>query len=341
MTRVRFILTALAIAGLTPGAAAQGPADYTRIVGVYKSGAAAEAVDALLHWSHGDVDQDVHAGLAALSGDDKIAAAMLHTEAANVLAASQPSLADFHATTAGKLLEAAGADSTVRERAQTFARQWRYFMIGLYTAAGRPRDAAYHARIGVQDFPRDPMMYVASGAIAEWQSQSAGDIRRDRPLNAGLQQRIETVLRTAVASDLKALAIDSHLALAHLHIGWIRLYLHDDDRARPELEAALADAANDTTRYLAHLFLGGLAERKRPDDARREYEAAVAVGPAYQSGYVALSRVEDALGHHERARALAIACAQMQKYGDDPWWDFRLKFDREALKRLRADAMHR
>jgi len=328
MRRIRFILTALAIAGLTSGTAAQGTADYTRIVRLYQSGAAAEAVDALRRWSRNDVENAVHAGQSVLSGDEKIAAVMLHTGAADVLLRAQPSLADFHATTAGKLLEAALADSTVSQRAQNFAREWRYFMIGLYTAAGRPRDAAYHARIALQDFPRDPMMYVASGAIAEWQSQFAGDIRRDRPQNARTQQLIESQLRIAVANDLKALGMDSHVALAHLHIGWIRLFLHDDDRARPELEAALADTDNDTTRYLAHLFLGGLAERKRPEDAKREYEAAVAVGPRYQSGYVALSRVEDTLGHHERARALALLCAQIQKYGDDPWWDFRLKFDR-------------
>jgi hypothetical protein len=341
MRRVRFVLTALAIAGLTSGADAQGTADYTRIVRHYQSGAVAESIDALLRWSRGDVDNAVHAGITTLSGDEKIAAAMLHTEAANVLVTTQPSLADFHVTAAARLLDAAGADSAVRERARNVAREWRYFLVGLYTAAGRPRDAAYHARIALQDFPRDPLMYVASGGIAEWQSQFAGDIRRDRPVNVGIQQRVESQLRIAVSGYLKALTIDSHVALAHLHIGWIRLFLHDDDRARPELEAALADANDDTTRYLAHLFLGGLAERKRPDDARREYEAAVAVGPRYQSGYVALSRVEDTLGHHEHARALALLCAQLQKYGDDPWWDYRLKFDREALKRLRADAMHR
>ena len=118
----------------------------------------------------------------------------------------------------------------------------------------------------------------------------------------------------------------------------MRFFL-EDKRAKTDLEAALADATDDTIRYLAHLFLGGLAERERRlAEARREYEDARAVGPGFQTPYVALTRIEAALGHDALAREQAITAVQLMKTDDDPWWDFRIGFDRESLRWLRAEA---
>jgi hypothetical protein len=85
------------------------------------------------------------------------------------------------------------------------------------------------------------------------------------------------------------------------------------------------------------MFLGGLAEREnRLVDALREYEHARTAGPDFQTPYVALSRVEQALGHDGRARQLALAGLQLEKIAaDDPWWDHRIGFDRESLYWLR------
>src|SRR5262245_10293945 len=91
----------------------------------------------------------------------------------------------------------------------------------------------------------------------------------------------------------------------------------------PALEAAVVDAPGDRVRYLAHLMLGGVAERdRRLEDARREYETALAAGPGFQSGYLALSRIEEAMGNSARARDLATQSAQLNKDDHDPWWDF-------------------
>jgi tetratricopeptide (TPR) repeat protein len=160
----------------------------------------------------------------------------------------------------------------------------------------------------------------------------------DLPINSRERTRIETLARRAVADYQRALSVDNHLALAHLHIGWLHLIL-GDNRAGSELEAAAADAATSRTRYLAHLFLGAFAERgKRLEDARREYAEALAAGPEFQSAFMALSRAEEALGNSRRARDLAEQCAQLRKVDADPWWDFMASFDREALEELRQEA---
>jgi hypothetical protein len=86
-------------------------------------------------------------------------------------------------------------------------------------------------------------------------------------------------------------------------------------------------------------LLGGIAEREhRLPDARREYEAVRSLGAGYQTPYTALSRVEEAIGHADRARELAMVGLQLKKAEDDPWWDLRIGFDRESLKWLRAEA---
>ena len=112
-----------------------------------------------------------------------------------------------------------------------------------------------------------------------------------------------------------------------------------DSRAPADLEAALAQATDEGTRYLAHLFLGAVAEqRKDLEGARREFEAARAVAP-YQSSFVALGRIEETLGHGDRARQIAAEYAQLTVKLEDPWWDYRLGgFITGALTWLRQEA---
>jgi hypothetical protein len=145
-------------------------------------------------------------------------------------------------------------------------------------------------------------------------------------------------LKTATNDYLRALSIDSHNAEAHLHLGWVRLVL-GDGRVKSELAAAIVDAEDDTVRYLAHMLLGGLAEYENNlTDALQEYELARTAGPDFQTPFVALSLVEQSLGHDGRARELALAGLQLEKTAaDDPWWDHRIGFDRESLYWLRDE----
>ena len=148
-------------------------------------------------------------------------------------------------------------------------------------------------------------------------------------------------MKRAVADYQRALNIDSHLAAAHLHIGWIRLFLGDSS-ARRELEAA-AGSSTGRTRYLAHLFLGGLAECARSDWTRRaaNTKPRSPEGPGFQTAYLALSRIEEAAGDSRQAEDLAAQCARLKKDEPDPWWDHFAGFDRDALLDLRTEARGR
>jgi hypothetical protein len=49
--------------------------------------------------------------------------------------------------------------------------------------------------------------------------------------------------------------------MARLRLGWIHLLLRDK-RAAGDLSTVLQDATEDSIRYLAHLFLGAVAEQE-------------------------------------------------------------------------------
>jgi hypothetical protein len=324
---------------------AQGTADYATLVRMYIAGAGNDALTALVRWPHGDVSTAAKAAEATLPPRTRIAAAVLHTEAAVLLVDQKPFDAVFHVETARALLRSASQDAAERERLAVISRRWYYFVATVFTSATQMRQAEWYVRDGLLEFPREPALYLARGAIAErtmrlaWNRDlRARDLVRELPMMGRDRGRIEDLLKRATAEYLHALTLDPHYALAHLHIGWLRLLL-GDGRARPELQAAATDTSTTRVRYLAHLFLGGLAEREqRFAAAREEYEAALVAGRGFQTAYMALSRAEEAQGRSVRARELAEACAQLRKDEADPWWDFTAAFDRDALDDLRMEA---
>jgi hypothetical protein len=208
----------------------------------------------------------------------------------------------------------------------------------MYGSCDLPSEAVRYVKLGLLVFPEDPHLYTTGGILMEVRLRAIlADWRQGGDLTLNRRRNAEEVLKRAAMQFRHALSLASHDAEPRLHLGW-GLFFLGDKRAKAELDAALADAASDTTRYLAHLFLGGLAEREnRLPDAAREYESARTIGAGYQTPYVALSRIEEALGHGERARELALFALQLVKT-DDPWWDHRIGFDRESLTWLRTEA---
>src|SRR5262249_11408355 len=184
-------------------------------------------------------------------------------------------------------------------------------------------------------------LYFVRGTLIEMRIQTRWSFAGQRsglPDSPSQRQRLDEIAKGAVDAYERALTVNPHLAAAQLHIGWLRTFLGDRPRPRPALEAALADADSDTVRYLAHLFLGALDEDdNRFTDAKRELEAAFAIGAGYQAACVAVSRAEERDGQSARAREVAQQCLQLSAH-EDPWWDYRIKFDRDALYQLRADA---
>ena len=340
MRRWRLVLVIVIGTCVIARGRAQERFDYTQLVRLYANGLGNDAVNGLLRSSRAEIDAASKPAGSTVSARLRVAAAMLHTEAAIALVDRKPFDAAFHVDTAGIFLQSAARDPVEHERATSIRRRWFYFVARVFVSAGQMQAASWYIRDGLLEFPRDGALYFARGTIAERTIQVGGqpDLRLELPDVGRERSRIEDLVKRAADDYQRALNLDHALALAHLHLGWGRLYL-GDGRARSELEAAAADSATSRVRYLAHLFLGGLDERqKKLDDARREYEEALHIGPAYQTAYLALSRAEEAVGNTTRARNLALSCAQLAKTEQDPWWDFASGFDRDALTELRAEA---
>lgn len=319
---------------------AQNVSEYLAIAREYASGQGEDATKRLGAWSPADVEAAAIVAATTGSVRDLMAAAMLHTDLANAIIDAQPDVAEFHLRKARGFLTVASGRIGQRARLEPFVRRWFRLVASIYTSCERLQQALEHVQLGLTQFPQDPDLYVARGIIVEVSVRQSlvPDWRRGETLSGRRRQDVEAMLKWAAAQHLHALNVDSHNAEARLHLGWVRFFL-EDKRAKADLDAALADATNDTVRYLAHLFLGGLAEREnRLADAVREYESARALGAGHQTPYAALSRVEGVLGHSDRARELALAGVQLRKSDDDPWWDHRIGFDRESLFWLRAEA---
>jgi tetratricopeptide (TPR) repeat protein len=334
----------LAVTGLLvlfhASARAQSVDLYLALAREYAAGRGNDATARLALWGRPDLTAAAVAASLTASVHDLLAAAMLHTDVANAIIDTEPETARFHINIAQRALIVAGERIGQRDRLEPFIRRWFRFVASVYTSSELLKEASEHVQRGLDRFPEDAGLYVARGIIVEVNVRKnlVHDWRRHTVYSADNRASVEAAMKAAMNDYLRALSIDSHNAEAHLHLGWVRFVL-GDGREKGEFAAALADAENDTVRYLAHMFLGGLAVRENQlADALQEYELARAAGPDFQTPLVALSRVEQTLGHDSRARELALAALQLEKSSaDDPWWDHRIGFDRESLYWLRDE----
>jgi tetratricopeptide (TPR) repeat protein len=336
---VRFAVATTVLIGSATPLSAQTDGDYLRLIDRYVQDPDG-AVRTLASWTRKAIDNGVEAcfrtatastAAAGCSTARTLAAAMLHSDLATAIISSDPGAAAFHVRTARRLLD------RVQDR-PLFQQRWYEFIAMLYVSNGRFLDATAIANEGLAGYPRAANLYAARAAVAELRiafdrPNLRGEVIRDDRTNL----RVTRALEAAAADYRRALDLDPQFAAARLRIGWIHLLLQDR-RAPGELRTLIEQTTDRSVRYLAHLFLGAIAEReKRLADALREYQAARDAGPEYQTACVALSHVEDALGQSTRARATASACAALEQTDDDPW--SRLApFDPGTLDWLHAEA---
>jgi hypothetical protein len=340
MIRVATIAAAALLS--TTLARAQGLDPYVQLIDQYVSGNADAALgelarrprttvsNAVSHWT-----TDVR-----LRPELRAGAVMLHTDLACAVAASARGVSAFHFRMAQRLLSSMLDRHGDDVRAPGFAQQWYEFVVSVHLMEGQLSVAAYYAGLGLAAFPGNALLRVDNGIVFEMRAGL-----NDRNLNGvssakiTVNTKVAGMLRSAGGEYERALQLDPRSSVARLHRGWVRFLLHDD-RARADFDAVVADASEDSARYLAHLFLGSVAEREqRWSDALQEYDAAHEIGPAYQTPYLAMSGLEARLGHEVRARDLALQCAHLVQTGVDPWWTYHLgTVDLEALSRLRTAA---
>ena len=330
----RLIACALLLFLAQPHSGAQGPT-YDQIVDRYAEGDTAGAVMVLSTWAPAVVKSAANDRPRTMSAQRQRAAVMLHTEVAYALV-QRSAIADAsaHITSARRILSVMKAGLS-DARAQAFERRWYAFVASLFTAYTRFDDAELTVRDGLGLYPRDARLHVARGVIREM----SVTLFNPDPGSSIQLSRYARVLESASADFRRAIGYDDTLSAAYLHLGWVH-FVSGDDRAGADLESALARADDNDTRYVAQLFLGAFEEHhERLDAARLHYEAALGVGPNYQTAFVALSRLEEALGHHSRAQELARAYASLRNRQEDPWWNYRLGgFDQSSLDWLRHEA---
>jgi tetratricopeptide (TPR) repeat protein len=337
---IRVCVAALLLVGAASQGHAQDVEEYLALAREYAAGPGDDSAKRLSSWSLANVQ--ALAVKASLTGSlhDLMAAAMLQTDLANTIIDAQPDAADRHIAIARGLIDMIMARMTEHERVRAFSLRWMQLVVSIYTSCELLERAAEYVQHGLAMFPESPQLYVARGIIVEVgvRKKLIPDWRRGTVFSSENRPAVEEALRSAVNQYVRALTFDRHNAEAHLHLGWLRLFL-SDNRAREDLAAAVADAHDDRVRYLAHLFLGGVAEHEqRLTDALQEYELSKSAGPDFQTPYAAMSRIEQALGHADRARELALAGLTLDKHNDDdPWWDHRIGFDRESLHWLRDE----
>lgn len=152
----------------------------------------------------------------------------------------------------------------------------------------------------------------------------------------------QTHYRRAESLLLKALAADPELVEASLRLGRVLTQLQRHDEALPHLRKAIASSTDPAITYYAHLFMGdATAALGQLDEARRQYENAIAIFQNSQAARLALGFVLRSLGDRAAARAAIDPALDTspRRPTDDPWWEY---YDGDAgqveslLEELRA-----
>lgn len=213
------------------------------------------------------------------------------------------------------------------EAMQLFIRDWYLVVASRLQASDQRAYLKTHVRDGLELFKDDPELLLARGAISESEADTA---LADR----SLAQEIYTSdylhrwrqFMSGAGGDYEAAARrrpDLHEAT--LRWGRVNAHLGDRKAARRALEEVAASDASANLRYMAHLFLGDLAEREeQADRARAAYEAALALFPNAQAPMLALSVSCDSAGDLQCARRwLSQSLAATGRGRLDPWWTYQ------------------
>jgi hypothetical protein len=268
---------------------------------------------------------------------------MLHTETA--FGEPADGRESFHVDIArsflGRLLHAEPSKS---RGVHDFAARWHALAGILYCVRGDGYRARIEVNRGLTLDSKHRDVNLVSGAVIENQLQREGSSLRGRYRDPDMpdldKRRRNTMLAEVTIRYRSILSNHPHFVEARLRLGWVSHLNNSHQSSREQLEAVVARTTRPELLYLAHLFLGAVHERAdRLTEAAREYEAARAVAPM-QSSVIGMIRVEMALGHDDRARALTADIPTASgPDAVDPWHDYNMCFTGGGLvEGLRAEA---
>jgi tetratricopeptide (TPR) repeat protein len=328
------VALALAFAGglaspVVAGQSRDGSA-YLELVDRYQRGEHDAAVAAFMLWSLEDVRAVRSADLVSeVSVRRQRAILLLHTEA--ILQDGSMDALLPTAERAAFTLSARGEKSDTE-----FLVLWRIVTVSYLLRTGRTATA--ERLVGRADL--DPRLLLLDGSIKEFQASDGWSglapltakegMASSRWSEFGFQDnKRRTALLAAEARFKRTIEISPELVEARLRLGRVLAILGRTTAARTELERAFNEASHSFLKYMAALFLGGVAERDgRAEAARTHYLAAVSEYPEAQTARLALGHLLESRGRTEEGwdevRRIFTSPDSPGGSARDPWWVYRL-----------------
>jgi tetratricopeptide (TPR) repeat protein len=339
MRRVSIVVAWLVMAAVAHGQSLERTPhlskQYLDAVLAYRRGDVDNGVDRLMGWSPEELKR---AASAVADGPDdwrlRASAAMLHIEVILHGRASTDTPISLHLALAERIIDKLDSPD--------FTRRWYALAGSIYLASTDPTSASAFIDRGLRLFKNDAQLHMLDGAINEMRSHIADSNLHDRETVRLTPPGGRRTLVLAETSYRRALDLDAALDEARLRLGRVISLRNDPKAARTDLERVARDAVIPRLRYLAHLFLGAVAEYQHDlATARAEYREALAIGPTCQTPYIALTSVEEAMGHDVAARDLMARYAALSAdAAPDPWWFYQNGgIDEESLGWLRKQVL--
>ena len=268
------------------------------------------------------------------------AAAMLHSDVAMFVATADQRLSRQHVDAARALVGTLPDDGP-----GGFRQRWQAYAVAPYLIQHDLYGAMRAAREGVGRLPRSADFALLQGTLLEISARiETADFRGIWSPTDGINRNasptvahMEDALVAAAITFQRALELDPSLMSARLRLGWVYGINHSSERARKELRTVADSTSSRELRYLAHLFLGGLAEGEGDlERAYDEYESAHTAMPDAQSAHIALMHVARVTGRTALVQELAAQYPRRSTSMEDPWWYFSMGFDSELVNWLHA-----
>jgi tetratricopeptide (TPR) repeat protein len=343
--RLLVVVAAMAALCASPsGQSAGGPdAAYANAVRAYVEGHdVARAVAPLAPLSEQRVEKAVE---DYLTQPESLltAAAVLHLEIGVGVVTLAPAIAAKHLDLGHLLVRKLRERARQEQRptpadAAAFAERWYVAAASTFLMINDAVRAVPLIGRGLEVAPRSLDLRLMEGIVADLSALSFN------PVDAVTEtqrirfevSRLQELMR-AKRTFAQILVDAPSFTRARIRLGRVLWLLNEREAALVELRRAQGEAHEAEQRYLTAMFLGAIYEQKGDvTDARRAYEAALAVAPASQAATVALGYLDVMAGRPDRAQALAHQLWSAPPVADE-WWSYKNGgFETVALGWLRS-----
>jgi tetratricopeptide (TPR) repeat protein len=237
-----------------------------------------------------------------------------------------------HASSAGRLVEWACAYVRSHAPLNDYDRAWQRAALSVLEGAIDSHALAEHVDHALPVFRDEPRLALARGIVEE-QFNAPNEALVRTPTATGLLRAREALVRMegesyraserAIAKFQEAAQHEAVRAEAILRAGHVQMRLGRYDAALATWATIERDTKDPALLFLLHLFRGQALEgRARIDEARRSYEAALAISPRAHSATLRLAALSFRYGHGADAAPLSDALLRDDDPRRDPWWSY-------------------